>query len=91
MAARFFVIGAYCFMPHPCGEKTHWIRTDRCVAFVGCRYCKAKAGELCIGRQNAWLSSTHHYRRRDYQLNKERFDPTRQTHTVVVEVEKEES
>jgi len=61
-----FVSGSYCFMPHPCGMKTHWMRTDRCVAFVKCDFCGAKRGEFCEGVSGP-TASTHTARRQEYR------------------------
>jgi hypothetical protein len=47
----------------PCGEgpgMPHW-----CVKYVACVHCGSQPGELCVGKQGAWIS--HHFMRgRDY-------------------------
>jgi hypothetical protein len=72
-------------MPHPSGAKGHWVRTDRCVAFVKCPACGAPAGTMCIGTREPFTVSTHHYRRQEYSRRKKQLEPKR-SYTVVMEV-----
>ena len=61
---KVFVVDDYCFIPHPGGERGHWMRTDRCVAFVHCPVCKAKRGHACIGHDGGMAGV--HSARKDY-------------------------
>lgn len=82
---RIYVSGDSCFMRHPTGIKTHWIKTDRCVAFVACESCGVKRGELCLGREGP-ISTTHFIRRRTYTAQKATLDPSQGT-TLNITVE----
>ena len=73
-------------MPHPCGMKTHWMRTDRCVAFVKCDFCGAKRGEFCEGVSGP-TASTHTARRQEYRRRKAELDGDREVERIFVCVE----
>lgn len=83
-----FVTGNWAFLPHPCGERGHWTRTDRSVAFVACSYCNSGIGELCTNEKGQGKASTHVARRDAYQFRKKELDPDRATcsRSVVVEL-----
>jgi hypothetical protein len=70
---HIYVSGDNCFMRHPICIRTHWIKTDRCVAFVSCDACDAERGELCQGTGGP-IAATHHVRRKVYAAQKTRLD-----------------
>jgi hypothetical protein len=87
MASRnIFVSGPACFLRHPCGCRGHWMKTDRCVAFVACPSCGADRGEPCIG-VNGQMASTHTVRRDDYQDRKAELEPKRGSMSLNIMIE----
>jgi hypothetical protein len=85
---KTYVVGQFCFLQHPSGERGHWARTDRCVAFVECPACGARPGEMCVGRSGVRTSNTHAYRRDKYQQLRQTREvdvPQKQATYIIIE------
>jgi len=70
-ARKGYFIGAQAFLPHPCGERGHWLPTDRCVLFCACPSCGVKAGEFCLGHNDKPVGSTCWVRRQEFQRRRQ--------------------
>ena len=69
--ARLTGPAKYIFVAVP-NERGRYVRTDVCVAFVGCEYCGVTVGEPCHNRGDwtRYHSMTHVSRREDYNLRR---------------------